>query len=238
VLWEGDGRFETLLTGSFTFVDGELAALYGVDGVTGTDFVRVEMDPTRRAGILTMPAVLAVESNPNQSSPVYRGQFVREQLLCQHLPSPPDGLVIVPPDPDPSCASCHQLMDPIGFGLERYDAMGLWRDSEGGLPIDDRGEILGSEDADGEFVGAAELAAQLANSTQARECFATQWVRFGLDRGETEADDCTLDEVHRAFEASDGNVLETIVAIARTDAFRHRRAIESETGTETEEVTP
>ena len=244
VLWEDDARFETLLTGSFTFVDADLAAVYGIDGVTGTDFVRVELDPSQRAGLLTMPAVLAMQSNGNQSSPVYRGKFVREQLLCQHLPSPPDGLVVAPPDPapglttrerfdqhrvDPSCSSCHQLMDPLGFGFERYDAIGLWRETEnGGLAIDDSGEVMGTTDADGAFEGAAELAERLSQSTQARECFATQWFRYGLGRAETEADDCTLAEVHRAFEATDGDVLETIVAITRTAAFRHRRAIEVE----------
>ncbi len=248
VLWEGDARFETLFTGSFTFVDEQLAGVYGIEGVTGTDFVRVDLDPTQRAGLLTMPGLLAINSNANQSSPVYRGKFVREQVLCQHLPSPPDGLVVAPPDPapdmttrerfdqhrtDPSCSSCHQLMDPLGFGFERYDAIGMWRETEnGGLSIDDSGEIMGSVDADGQFEGAVELAERLTQSAQARSCFATQWFRYGLGRAETDADDCTLAEVYAAFEATDGNVLETIVAITRTDAFRHRHAIE------TEEVTP
>jgi hypothetical protein len=240
VMWEGDARFETLFTASYTFVDGDLAAAYGIDGVTGTSFVRVELDPEQRSGLLTMPALLAALSNPDQSSPVYRGKFVREQVLCQMLPSPPDGLAISAPDPDPSlttrerfeqhrtdesCAGCHRLMDPIGFGFERYDAIGLWRETEGGLPIDDSGEIAGSRDADGPFQGAVELSHRLARSTEARECFATQWFRFGLGRAETEADACTLAQVHAAFEASDGDVLETIVAIARTDAFRHRHAV-------------
>jgi hypothetical protein len=242
VLWEGDGRFETLLTGSFTFVDEELAGFYGLEGVTGTELVRVELDPSQRAGMLTMPGVLAMNSNANQSSPVYRGKFVREQLLCQHLPNPPDELVVVPPDPDPglttrqrfdqhrtdpSCASCHQLMDPIGFGFEKYDAIGMWRETENdGLAIDDSGEIVGTADADGAFNGAVELADRLAGSAQARGCFTTQWFRYGMGRAESAADECALAEVYEAFEASDGNVLDTIVAITRTDAFRYRRAIE------------
>ncbi|MDQ3036058.1 MAG: DUF1592 domain-containing protein [Myxococcota bacterium] len=256
VLWEGDARFETLLTASFTFVDDPgLAALYGVEGFTGTEPVRVELDPEQRAGLLTMPALLATQSNPNQSSPVYRGKFVRETVLCQHLPSPPDGLAVAAPDPDPSlttrerfaqhrsdasCSGCHQLMDPIGFGFERYDAIGMWRESEGALAVDDRGEIHGTTDADGEFTGAVELAARLASSEQARTCFATQWFRYGIGRSETEVDDCTLAEVVAAFEASDGDVLETIVSITRTDAFRHRRAIDSAIDSESdaEEVTP
>ena len=242
VLWEGDGRFETLLTGSFTFVDEELAGIYGIEGVTGTELVRVELDPSQRAGILTMPGVLAMNSNSNQSSPVYRGKFVREQLLCQHLPNPPDDLVVVPPDPapglttrerfdqhrtDPSCSGCHQLMDPLGFGFEKYDAIGLWRETENdGLAIDDSGEIIGSADVDGTFNGAVELADRLVGSAQARACFTTQWFRYGMGRAESPADDCALAEVYEAFEASDGNVIDTIVAITRTDAFRYRRAIE------------
>ncbi len=239
VVFEGDARFETLFTGSFSFVDESLAGLYGVSGVTGTEMVRVELDPDRRAGLLTMPAFLAVQSNPNQSSPIYRGKFVRERIFCTELPSPPDGLVVAAPDPDPtlttrerfaqhrtdaSCSGCHELMDPIGFGFESYDAMGMFRESEGGLPIDDRGDIFGTLDANGSFDGAVDLAHRVAESTEARDCFATQWVRYGLGRHETEADACTLAEVHQAFEDSDGDVLEAIVAITRSDAFRYRRA--------------
>lgn len=241
VIWEGDGRFETLLTAPFTFADADLAAVYGVEGPTGTELVRVELDPTQRAGVLTMPGVLAMNSNANQSSPVYRGKFVREQVLCQHLPDPPDDLMVIPPDPDPdlttrerfdqhrtdpSCAGCHVLMDPIGFGFEQYDAIGRWRTEENGLPIDASGEVHASADIDGEFVGAVELAHRLAGSEQARSCFATQWYRFAMGRTESEADACALREVLDAFEAADGDVLEAVVAITRTDAFRHRRAID------------
>ena len=241
VMWEGDGRFETLLTGAFTFVDEELAAVYGIDGVTGTEMVRVDLDPSQRAGILTQPGVLAINSNANQTSPVYRGKFVREQILCQHLPDPPDDLMVVPPDPDPglttrerfdqhrvdpSCSGCHQLMDPIGFGFESYDAIGRWREMENDLAIDDSGEVVGTADADGAFNGAVELGHRLAGSAQARACFATQWYRYTVGRTETAADDCAIAEVYEAFDASDGNILDTIVAITRTDAFRYRRAIE------------
>lgn len=119
------------------------------------------------------------------------------------------------------------MMDPLGFGFEKYDAVGRWRETENdGLPIDDSGEIIGSADVDGTFNGAVDLADRLAGSAQARACFATQWFRYGMGRAETPADDCALAEVYEAFEASDGNVLDTIVAITRTDAFRYRRAIE------------
>lgn len=240
VVWNGDGRFETLLTAPFTYGDEQIAAMYGVSGVTGTEMRRIELDPSERAGILTQLGVLAVNSNANQSSPVYRGKFVREQILCQHLPDPPDELMVVPPDPDPSlttrerfqqhrtdpaCSGCHSMMDPIGFGFENYDAVGQYRTEENGLAIDPTGELLMTSDADGEFVGAVELANRLAASEQARACFATQWFRFAMGRNESPVDDCALREVLDAFEASDGNVQETIVAITKTDAFRHRRVI-------------
>src|SRR5262249_15310942 len=146
-------------------------------------------------------------AKPNQSSPVHRGKFVRERLLCQTLPPPPANIVITPPavragvstrerftehSASDFCAQCHHLMDPIGFGFEHYDAMGLWRSTDQGQPVDADGEILDSTDADGPFTGAVELGKRLAASDQVRQCFATQWFRFAYGRGETADDACSL----------------------------------------------
>lgn len=160
ILDEG-GSLTALLTASHSFMNKSLADFYGVSGAPSEDaWVKVPLDPTRNAGFLTHAGHLAALSKPNQSSPVHRGKFVREQLLCQQLPPPPPNIDITPPDldpklttrerfaqhsTDPTCKGCHHLMDPVGLGFEHYDGLGKWRDEENGLPIDDSGKV---EEAD------------------------------------------------------------------------------------------
>src|SRR5262249_1379468 len=161
----------------------DLAAFYGIAQPPGTGFVRVDLDPSRRGGLLTQASFLAIHAHPVFTSPVLRGKFVRERLLCQTLPDPPANVNTSLPPPtagqttrdvlaahrkNPACASCHQLMDPIGVGFEHFDAVGLWRDEENGAPIDDSGEVVQTTDLDGAFHGAVELSARLAQSEQVR----------------------------------------------------------------------
>ncbi len=248
VILEGDGTLETLLTGDYSFMNEELANFYGndvIDPVTGTEFRRVQLDPTRRSGLLTSAALMATHANLNQSSPVFRGKFVREQLMCDTLPLPPNDLVIEPPelDPtkttkeqfeeigaDPACASCHSLMNPIGFIFEHYDGVGQWRDQQNGKDIDAVGEVVQTDDLDGTYDGAIELAQALATSTQVQECVSSQWFRFSYNRSVTPEDSCSLDQINEAFVASNFNVRELLVALTQTNAFLYRRAVVAEQG--------
>jgi hypothetical protein len=239
VVFDGEGDLATLFNAPYSMQNQELAAFYGVRGPKGDAFERVELDPAQRAGFLTHASILAVTSKPDQTSPIHRGKFVRERLLCQSLPPPPNNIVIVAPDLDPDlttrerfaqhaedafCAGCHRLMDPIGFGFEHYDGIGSYRSRENGLPIDASGEILGSRDADGPFDGAIELAEKLAESDQVRECVATQWFRFAYGRGEQEEDRCAMAEVQAAFAASGYDIRSLLVALTQTEAFRFKRS--------------
>jgi hypothetical protein len=242
VMWEQNGSLTELLTADYAFVDERLAAIYGIEGVTGDALVRRDVNTAERLGLLTHPALLSVLSLPNQSSPVERGAFVRQQLFCQHLPPPPEDLVVVPPDPDPSmstrdrfiahredpaCAGCHQLMDPIGFGLENYDAIGMYRlEEENGQPVDARGELF-ETDQDGPFEGGTELSSRLSESEMVRRCVTEQWFRFTFGRTQSAEEECMLDDVYTAFEASDWDIREALIALTRTDAFLYRRAEES-----------
>jgi hypothetical protein len=248
VILEGDGSLETLLTADYSFMNEELANFYGDDvlePVTGTELRRVQLDPTRRAGFLTSAALMATHANLNQSSPVFRGKFVREQLMCNTLPLPPNDLVIEPPqlDPnkttkeqfeeigaDPSCASCHSLMNPIGFIFEHYDGVGQWRDQQNGKDIDAVGEVVQTEDIDGTYDGAIELARALAGSTQVQECVSSQWFRFAYNRSVTPVDTCSIEQINERFAASNFNIRELLVALTQTNAFLYRRAVNAEQG--------
>jgi hypothetical protein len=239
VVWDGDGKVSTLLTAPFTFVNAKLAAFYGIPGPPGSTFQRVDLDPNQRAGFLTQGAFLATHAKPNQTSPVHRGKFVRQQLLCTVPPPPPPNLQIQPPSlnprlstrerfaehsQNPFCAGCHKLMDPIGLGFESFDGVGRFRATEQGMPIDDSGELIGT-DVDGTFTGAAALGQRLAASADVEDCVVTQWFRYGYGRAESPAEDsCSLATLNDAFAASGGNVRELLIALTQTDAFMYRRA--------------
>jgi hypothetical protein len=239
VLWESQGTIEELLTAPYGFANAELAAFYGVEGVTGTDFVPLQDDSMARSGVLTLGGILSVQAKTNQTSPVARGLFVREQLLCQIPPPPPDDVDLTPPAPDPNattrerydqhrsdpaCSTCHEMMDPIGFGLENYDGVGRWRADENGLPIDASGVVSAVSDIDDPaFDGPVELGAKLAASGQVRACVATQWFRYAYGRTESQQlDECTLEELQQRLDASGGSITELLVTLTQTDAFLFR----------------
>jgi hypothetical protein len=238
VVFDGEGDVGTLLSAPYSMMNAELAAFYGVDNPPTSDvFERVELDPSSRAGILTHASLLAVNAKPNQSSPVHRGKFVREMLLCQLLPPPPNDVEIKPPDvkpgsttrerfkehsANPECAACHVLMDPIGFGFEHYDGIGQWRDKDQGFAVDASGSLYATRDIDGPFYGAVELAKELAVSAEVRQCVATQWFRFGYGRAEGKTDACAMHEIQGAFAASGNNIKELLVALTQTEAFLYR----------------
>ena len=248
VILEGDGSLQTLLTADFSFMNEELASFYGddvVDSVTGPEFRQVQLDPTRRAGFLTSAGLMATHANVNQSSPVFRGKFVREQLMCNTLPLPPNDLVIEPPELDPNkttkeqfeeiganpaCAGCHTLMNPIGFIFEHYDGVGQWRDQQNGKDIDAIGEVVQTDDIDGDYDGAIELASALARSTQVQECVSSQWFRFAYNRTVTQEDSCSVEQLNDVFRSSNFDVRALLVALTQTNAFLYRRAVELDAG--------
>jgi hypothetical protein len=233
----GGDTVTMLLTSNTSFVNAPLAAVYGVPA-PASSFARVELPRAQRSGVLTQASVMTVLAAAEQTSPILRGKFVRERLLCQPIPAPPAGVIITPPkfDPkvttkerfiqhrrDPTCAGCHELMDPVGFTFEHYDAIGRWRAVDGAFPVDAVGDLSGTDDADGKFDGAIELGARLAKSQQVRRCIATQWFRFALGRPERDADAGSLAAAYQVFEREGFDVRELIVAITTTDAFRHVR---------------
>jgi hypothetical protein len=238
IVWEGGGDFATMFTGNYTFVNETLARFYGIAGVTGDAFQRVNLDPTRRAGILTHASLLTTTTPGSHNNPVVRGKFIYTKILCGAVPDPPVGLMVKEPEADPtrttrerfmahrtnpSCIACHQKLDSIGFGLEHYNGVGLWQDLDNGKPIDDSGSVPDG-DAAGDFKGAVELGQKIANSQDARNCYVGQWLNFAYGRLEQSADACTHQQLADAFKASNGNVKQLLLALTQTDDFLYRPA--------------
>lgn len=229
--WEEGGNVQALLSSPTIFVDAPLGALYGAP--------EGRFEDPNRAGILGQPGLMALLAHAEQSAPVQRGKFVREQLLCQPLPPPPPDVDTTPPDPDldattrerfrqhsadSRCAGCHRLLDRVGFGLEAFDHLGRFRTEENGLPVDTSGYIedAGDPSLEGAFVGELELAGKLAASPQVEACLATQWFRYGMGRAEQRTDACSLERVKTEFAASGGDFAQLLISLAVTDAFRFR----------------
>ena len=237
VLWQGDGSLATLLTADFSFMNAKLAQFYGVTGPKGNAFEKVTVPAGKRAGFMTSAGVMASLSPGTQSNPVIRGAYLRRKLLCDAPPDPPAALMVAEPKPDPTlttrerftehrtnaaCRGCHLLLDPLGFGFEHYDGVGLWRETDNGKPIDATGNIEGT-DLPGDFNGAPELMQRLAKSTHVKACHADQWLTFAYGRGFDSEDACTRATVQAAFAKSGGRVRDLLVALATTDAFLYRR---------------
>lgn len=244
------GDVATLLTSSQSYVNRQLAQQYynvGSSAPDETSFVLTELNPDpnnpHRAGLLTQGSVLAMHAHPTRASPVHRGKLVREQLLCQSLPPPPPNVNNTLPEDnmgsatrdvfsqhatDPSCAVCHRLMDPIGFGFGHYDGMGKYLDNENGIAIDAKGEVMnGGATLDGPFEGAVELAQKLAGSGVVEPCFAVQVSRYAFGRAETMSDACSLQDAYATFVDSGFQIRELMAAIARSDSFRLRRRVDA-----------
>lgn len=222
-LWEGKGGFVGLLTGSFGFVDSLLAQIYGATAA-GTTFTRITFDPSSpRAGILTQPSFLASHAGATDGSVVQRGLTVRRELLCQDLPPPPPG---VSQDPkvdrlqDPTCSGCHLRIDPIGRGFSRFDAIGQYNASAGS----DSGELTGVTGVEPVFQGVPALGSKISATADFNTCASKQWLRFALNRLESDSDTCMIDNIGKILQESGGDVREAIVAIASHELFRMRKS--------------
>ncbi len=239
----GQGTFQDLMTARYAFADENTAPLLGVALPAGSGLRRVELPAGERAGILTDLAVLTAHSSYAGYSPIARGVYVRENIMCDPLPAPPQNVTRKVPEPtpgqttrerfaqhraDPSCAGCHALIDGIGFGFEHYDAIGRYRAEEAGKSIDARGEVVGYPGIAGEYDGAVALSQKLADSSTARACFMKQWFRFASGRNEAAADECLLSDLYRRFESGQFRIRDLLLAIAESDAFLFRQPVRNE----------
>lgn len=232
-----------LLDTDFTYVNKRLANHYGFDD--GEVKQKLEQRPIRvelpaghlRGGVLTMGGVLAVTSFPHRTSPVLRGKWVLENLLGSKLPPPPPDAGELAEDEgsaagktlrerltahrrDAKCAACHDRLDPLGFALENFDAVGRWRTEEGGQPIDAKGELPGGATVD----GAESLKqAMLARKDEFTRHLSAKLLGYALGRGLVDADYCTIDRLAERLAAHEHRSQELILGIVESVPFRQRR---------------
>ena len=223
----------------YTFLNEELAKLYGIEGVHGPDMRRVKLENPNRGGILGMPAILAVTSFPNRTSPVKRGVWVLEQVLGERVPPAPpnvpeleeqeqkniEGLSLrqrfVLHQSEPACANCHKVLDPIGFGMENFDAVGQWRDkNEVGGKIDSAGKLPNGKS----FSSPADLKALLAGEeAKIGRNITERFMAFALGRQLEGYDETVIDKLMLKIAGDRYRLRTIIIEVVSSYLFTHRR---------------
>jgi hypothetical protein len=225
------------LDGRYTFINERLARHYGIDGVSGDEFRRVSLEGLPRAGVLTQASILTITSDPTRTSPVKRGKWIMENILGTPPPDPPADVPQIEttqealPDASfreqlelhrakPVCASCHQYMDPLGFGFENFDAIGRWRQMDGKFPIDSSGTLPGGEKFDGPI--------ELIEILRQREkefvrAFTEKMLVFALGRGLRYYDQCAVEDIVKAVTLNEYRFSAIVEQIVLSDPFRKRR---------------
>ncbi len=233
---QNDRSVMELLDADFTYLNERLARHYGIEGVKGEQFRRVALKPEHhRGGILTQASVLTITSNPTRTSPVIRGKWILEQVLGTPPPPPPPNVPELEEGEkvdqsaslrerlevhrsNPDCAVCHNKLDPLGFALENYDAIGAWRDYEGPFPIDPSGELPGGES----FDGAGDLKKILKSRDDFVRAFARNLLTYSLGRGLEYYDEAVVDQACNTLKSNDHRVSALIAAIVTSRPFLNR----------------
>jgi hypothetical protein len=237
IVWQRDSDFREILDAPYTFVNELLGPLYGLPppggGVFTSAFVKVPLPKeTKRGGILGQGALLARFAHISSTSPTLRGKFVREALLCESIPAPPgDVSTVIPPEgeaaptmrerleqhlTDPNCAACHLAMDPIGFGLENFNGIGVFRAMENGATIDTASELSGY----GAFDGARELGAVLKGSPNVSLCALRNLFRHGVGAVEGSSELVHLVGLEEAFAAQGYRLQDALIELVASPPFR------------------
>lgn len=222
-----------MLTADFSFINDRLATHYGLPS-PGPDFTKVTISDPQRRGLLGQGSILTVTSFPTRTSPVKRGKWVMTQLLCSEPPAPPPGVegLITEAMPtgtirqrlekhreNPICASCHVEMDNIGFGLEQFNGIGLFRAEDSGFPVDSSGVLPGGKT----FNGMLELSNILVDDPRFLHCVSEKMLTYALGRGIYPVDDVHLEHVVDGLNKKDQTFSDLIKLIATSEPFRMRR---------------
>jgi hypothetical protein len=234
VVFAQNGGISELLTEPTTFVNDELAAIYGLEGKFTSDFVKVDLDPKQRSGILTRIGFLASNATKREQHSIHRGVFVNRRIICAKLPDPPNNVPPLPPAANyktnrervekhtglGTCgASCHGgLINPAGFAFEHYDAIGHYGDTENGVPVNSA-DTYSLDGKDVKYTDAMAFDELLAESDQVHACYAKHWLQYAYGRSEQEADSAAIADLARE---SRKGARALILALTQTSAFRIR----------------
>jgi hypothetical protein len=226
------------LDSDYTFVNDRLAKLYGVQGVWGRKWRKAQLPDRNRGGVITQGSFLTITSNPTRTSPVKRGKWILEQLLNDPPPPPDPNAGTLPDDKEgakltgtlrqrfelhrskPACINCHAKMDPLGFGLENFNAVGGWRKEDGGAAVDSSGELPGGV----KFSGPAELKkVLLSRRDQFVRCLTEKLMTYALGRGMDEADQPVIARIAEGVAKQDHRFAALVTEIVKSDPFTRRR---------------
>ncbi len=238
---DNDRPITDLLDADYSFVDARLAKLYGIPGVTGDEFRKVQLDPLKRGGFITQASFLTLTSKPLgtglRTSPVVRGKFILENLFNQKIPPPPPDVPALALDTNtqlkgtvrqifeqhrehPTCAGCHARMDPYGFALENYGGMGEWRDTDNGIAVDASGEINTKK-----FVTPADFRKVLQDRKgDFRRAVVRKVFSYALGRGIQGVDRPAIDQIVAQVEKEGDKFSSVIVNVARSFPFQNARS--------------
>lgn len=225
------------LNARYTFLNEFLANYYGIPGVTGPEFRRVNLTTNQRGGILSHGSVLAVSSYPTRTSVVIRGKYILQNILGTPPPPPPADVPALDEvalgstmslrqqmekhRSDPVCASCHARMDPLGFGLENYDAIGKWRTQDGNFPVDSSGVLPSGRS----FSNPAEMRQILVELLpDFSRTLTEKMLIYSLGRGLERYDKPTVREITTRLAAADHGLQTLIFEVVRSLPFQSRRA--------------
>jgi hypothetical protein len=239
--FDRNGTVSELFTAPYSFMNLNLSRFYGANTAAGgTGFIKVMLTPGQRdPGILAHASVLASAATGIYSSPVKRGKLVRTRVLCQSLPDPPADVdtMLKPPAPNqttrqrlqqhqdnPACSACHQTIDPIGYGFERYDGFGRRRETDNGAPIDSSGKLTGTAAGDVAFDGIGQLEPLLASSPEARACVVRYWSYFAYGVASWPQDACALSTLVNESAQGQYSLRSVVMAIIHSSHFTHRVA--------------
>jgi hypothetical protein len=231
VVFTQKSDFFSLFESQSTFVNNELAKFYGLPQTTPDSLHQVSFPAgSPRVGLLGAGAILAAQALPQRTSPVLRGLFVDQMLLCKVIPPPPQNVPPLPSSADtnqtlrqqltahlaqPSCASCHELMDPIGFGMENFDATGQYRTLDNGQPIDATGSLDGVAFSDLGGLGAA-----LRKDPATVPCLVSNLYVNALGRSAIDLDAAAIDNLTTQFAAAGNRVDQLLISLVSSDSFR------------------
>jgi len=242
ITFEQKGGLRDLLLSPVAFVTSTTAPLYGLDASKyNATLTQVNLDGASRPGIFTRAGFLAAYSQFDRSAPILRGAFIQKEVLCAQIGAPPaDALSMAAPavgntnrerddakTSPAACAGCHHTaINPTGFAFEGFDGIGRVQTMEGTATIDTTATVrIGATSVD--VKGAADLMGKIADSPEAKSCYAKKWVQFAYDRALTSQDLCTVDTLVANLAKSDYRVVDLISDLTQTQSFRYR-ALETE----------